>query len=705
MRARWGRLGMSLLVGGAVGCGAGPTAPDNKPLGDSGEPAEDTPSEAPPEDSADPLDSGAPIDTADPVDTGDPVEEPEPVVIVQGAWAGQIKDYTDPSAGATCADGAWNSDQGAHTREALLDGGLDVWVGNLGTGAVTDCWWLNFQRVLAELDPADGITVAGGLDPSLDHETVAEAIVQLRLLAADEPELRAVVLDDFMGSVRRWDRPGRAYGPEEVAALQALAHDTACAEAHCSAPAIELWPYTTAKDVAFMAVPGLELGIRTCAGSCDTPEDHRLYPADGGLTADAFGASVAWTPDQDAPDATVRFLFNDRLSGRGGPVAELVVRRDGTELGRFALNDDQAAGTSGQPSAIRSVELPLALVADTPLAIELTIEASSEVVSEAEERLARVWGLEVWTDGEVEPIDLLAEATVEAVARRDVGRTGLSLDPAEVVQVESTGDGNITAWSDAVLVHDIEPSVRWFDLDVHRHVMDAACRSIRAAGVVCHAAQWGNDQWRVDLDPALQAARIDVARDTADGVIIYRHPIDLIGGQRDADGAFVPPDRGIYRSVEPTDAARFDIGATWPRYTRGVPGFRRRFEQVVSCAGDWTVEWSTFGGPRRFDLRIARAASGVEDDLYRGDVADTPTTGTTTVALDAGQAVVVELVGIASVGNAAYGFDARLVAPDVCGGAPAVAWTTSSHVDPELAAQFECVDAALKETEVAGCAL
>jgi hypothetical protein len=685
----------------AVGCAPGP----HPRQADTATPAT-TDAEAPagpdssaPDTAEDSFESGDPIDTASPPDSG---VEPAPVAILQAAWAAQLKDFSNPTAGATCIDGGWNSDHAENTRQALLDGGLDTWVANLGTGSETDCWWLNFERVLAAIEPEDGIQVAGGVDPGLDFEELSAVVVQLRLLADREPELRALVLDDFMASVKRWDQPWLEFGPDEFAALAALAQDTECEDTYCSAPPLELWPYTTAKEVAYTAVPGIELGLQRCTGSCATPVDRQLFGADADHTADAMGFSLSFLPTVPTADASLRFLFNDRFQGRGAPVAELVVRQDGVELGRFALNDDQAPGTAGQSAGIRSVSLPVVLDSTLSTELEWVVEARSETVAADEDRLVRVWGVELWTDNET-PLDLLSTTTPTPVARRDSTRDDLTLAAADALRLEETAPGLIAPLAPAVLVHDLEPSAFWFDLEVHRHLMDAVCRSVRTQGAACYATQWGNDQWRVDLDAAIQAERVRVARETADGVVIYRHPLDLVGGARDADGSFVPPDHGIYREVSPANPTDFDVGATWPGYTRGVPGFRRRFEQVVSCAGEWTLQWAKSGSAGRFDLHVARRTPAGEESLHRSDLAEIPLADSTSLTLAAGDVAVVEMVGTASIGNATYGFDARLVAPPECGGAAATAWTSTSHVDPDLADQFECVHAALVEQDVPGC--
>jgi len=639
-----------------------------------------------------------PQDTGPPVDTG---VEPVPA-FTRAVWSSQVKDFSDPQAGAACREGAWNADHGALTRSALLEGGLDTYVATLGTGDPTDCWWLNLERVLAAIAPDDGLVVAGGVDPGPTYAQLAETIPAMRLLAVEHPELQALVLDDFMGALRRWDKPSRAFGAEELAALRVLATDTTCEEDWCAAPPIALWPYSTARELLYVAVPGLEFGLPACPGSCDRRADHQLHPETASHTGDAIGAHLLWTAEADLPDATLRFLFDDRFAGRAEAIADLVVRRGGVELGRFALNNDQSPGTPGQASAMRSVTLPFAVEQGVGQELELVIEARSEVVPEVEPRLVRVWGVEVWNaEGDV-MTDVLAVSELAAVQRRDATRAGLATDLSELAVLESTAASHIVDHVDAVLVHDLEPSARWFDIEVHRHLVGAACRSIRSRGVDCLSTQWGNDQWRVDLDPDVQAERVQVARDSADGVVVYRHPIDLVGGGRDDTGAFVPPDHGIYAEVSPADPAAFDIGATWPRYTRGVPGYTRRWEQAVDCDGTWTVAWAMYGGAGRFDLRVGTTSGGADVAALSVDLGETTASGSTVLDLSTGDRVFVELAGKASVGNATYGIDARLDAPADCdGGGRRTDWSTSSHVDPELADLFEAVHTALQAADPA----
>lgn len=641
------------------------------------------------------LDSDLDSDLDTDIDTG-----PGPLPLVAGVWNSQIKDFGDPAGRPNCQDGGWASDDGPATRDALLEGGIDIFVASVVRGLTTDCWWLNMERVLAATGPEDGITVVAGVDPSQTPGSLAQVIADVRLQAAEDPELTAIVLDDFMNSVRGPDTWWRDFGPEEFAAAAAMAADTTCDEAWCAAPPVALWPYTTARALPEMAAPGLWLGVPACDEGC--PGDAALYPAGGGVEADQVRARFSWTPVEDAPDARLTFLFDDALRGRGAPVVDLVVWADDAELARLPLNDDQDAGAPGFTSHLRSVDLPLPLVAGEAMVLTLSVEARDTVAPGDEDRVARIWGLEVVPVVDAEPVDLLSLARPALDAARGVGRPeGL----AELARAAETAPYGIAADAGAVLVHVIEINPAWTDPAIAAHVLEAGCRAIRAQGPDCIAVQWGNDQWRVTLDPAQQAERVRLARDHADALLVFRHPLDLIGGTWDADAAFTPPGGGVYAELDPLDTAAHDIGALWPSYTRGIPGYTRRWEVPAACTGEHVLSWAGRGGREKFDAVVSRidGATGAESELWRADVGEVPASGELPVSLVEGDTIRVEFAGKASIGSATYGLEARLRAPAACGGAPVAGWVSSSRVDAELAAVFRCVQGEIEGETRDGC--
>lgn len=607
---------------------------------------------------------------------------------IAGTWLGSIKAMQGEEQ-ADCQEGGWYRDDAEAQREALLESGQDtivVYVDDGGGG----CWWTSLELMVEAVDEADGLRVLAGAHRSTSPEELVELLHDLRLLRAEHPELEALVLDDAMGIF-----DGRAAAGELhdfLAQVHAAAHDTGCGEDWCAAPEVDFWPYLREVDAGWYLNEAVELGLRCdVPGSCDAAVGDAWLPAEGELAADAVGLSTTWTP-QAGGHAVLELVEFHSVSTP--PLARFevgLVVEGGEEL---ALEPAESTTPEGH---LRRLEAALvAAEVGEARELELRWRPTAELGPGEVQHLRALLVQVREADGSVQRL-----VPGASITERDPAR-GLARSAEEAFEVSGNAESLLRDQLDGLLLQWAAgaPSHAW-DPAPAELLWDSACEPLQAAGRPCVTVQWGNDQWSPELPASHQQDLLQLVP-RSDGLLVFRHELGLWGATEEGEGGLLPPDRGVFRTLEPPAGADHEVHAYFPKYTRGIPGFARHFDTTIACTGTHTLVWGALGQhASKFEARVQRTPAGGEAELLvqvdMSDLDADSASGTAPVSapldLEAGDTLRLSLVETASVGSTEMRLQARVRAPEDCGGEPLADWTQRAEVSERQAAYFRCYEA------------
>jgi hypothetical protein len=443
-----------------------------------------------------------------------------------------------------------------------------------------------------------------------------------------------------------------------------------------------LWPYLQDNDAGWYVVPGADFSLLcTDTSLCPLDQGHAILPASEEQQADALGFNVMWTPSDVGPVRVevVQLLQWTELR----PEFFVTVQLDeGDEVGLYPSKSTSSKG--------QLVLLEGELDAPDTDTHRLTFRWRASHSPVGSDHLERLRALVVRVDqddaiNELEP--------VEPFAWRDPARTDSS-SAKEALVVSTNADYRLSHLADGM-------AFQWrpggspvgYDAAPAKVLWDHVCAAFDERDGPCLTVQWGNDQWVPDLPASHQGALLDLVPHS-EGLLLFRHELSLTDATDDADGVLVPPDLGIFALLEPPEDADYEVFAYWPKYTRGVPGYTRRYLAVAPCSGEYTLSWSgTATHSSRFNARLERIATdGTVTEVIEVGVSEA---NEDAYAFEAEEAEGLRIVfeEIQSVGSTEARLEARISSPEDCGGLPLSEWTRSTHVSENQAAYYRCYSA------------
>jgi hypothetical protein len=620
-------------------------------------------------------------DTGSGEDTGI-IDEPEGwTPTFRGTWLPNIKDISGEET-LNCRDGGWWRDDPDATRDALLASNQNLVGGYIEDGSTDSCYWLSFLDLLESIEEEDGITIIATVERDTTPTEMVEAIHELRLLRVEHPELRALLHDDAntLYDVIAWDGTLESVLVDLVEA----AHDTSCADDWCAAPELELWPYLQDNDAGWYVVPGADLALLcTDTSLCSPTQGYAILPDGEDTYADVLGFHATWNP---GGKGTARLEVVQLLITEGTRPNFTVTVQVGDD-DEVLLEPSESTTVNGQ---LRLLEGELPSIDSDSGSQTLTFRwRASESPIDADS-LSRLRALVVRVV-EDEQTTLLEPDT--PFAWRDSGRTDMAT--AEEALVASTNEG-------LRLDHLVDGmALQWrpggspnsYDAAPAKVLWDEVCAAFAVREGPCLTVQWGNDQWSANVPASLQGTLLELVPHS-EGLLLFRHELSLTGAIDDADGALVPPDLGIFAALQPPKGAGYEVLSYWPRYTRGVPGYARQHLAEAPCTGEYSLSWSgTVTHSGRFNGRLERIAiDGSVSSVIEVDVGDAEEEALVFEA-EEGEDIRIVFEEIQSVGSSEARLEARVTAPDECGGLPLSDWTQTTHVSENQAGYHRCYSA------------